>query len=508
MQEITSLTDLGVTINDSIESNSTLSMELNAVQTESKLISQLCNCGSKDQYWCFIHDKVLQSTSGDISFTDKDFGFMAKSTLHVPLFQPARDIECTDLRKWAWDAHTIVKRMGCPNYLSARIRVPKELNIASWRSLCGNYKDQLLLNYLEFGFPLCVNRSGFQLNPHVVNHQSAVDFPDDVDVYFNKELQHKAIVGPFQEFPFPVHYSPIMSRPKPDDTRRIIVNLSHPKGASFNDHIADDVYDCVLYSLKYRAIQDIVNEIQVQNSDVLLLKIDISRAFHNLQIDPQDFDLLALKWRDTSYLDVSVPMGMKTGSALCQCVTDVIRHVMSSKGVMLWNYIDDVICIHKRENTSAEFDLLYSLFEFLGIPMNPKKVVPPTRVLTCMGIIVDIDAGLLSIPHSKCMEILDLYRHYRTHARISHRQLQSLLGKLLYLHRCVIPARAFVNRLLTKLHQTMTHIKVCHEMKKDLFLVILFLEKFNGKVMFTQVKHQYDVFLRQLGTSISLRLKC
>ena len=38
----------------------------------------------------------------------------------------------------------------------------------------------------------------------------------------------------------------------------------------------------VPFKLKYPSIQDIVDEIKHLNSDVLLSKIDISSAFHNL----------------------------------------------------------------------------------------------------------------------------------------------------------------------------------------------------------------------------------
>ena len=41
----------------------------------------------------------------------------------------------------------------------------------------------------------------------------------------------------------------------------------------------------------------------------------------------------------------------------------------------------------------------------------------------------------------------------------------------------------------------MTHVKECEEMKKDLSCFTVFPEKFNGKVMYTQDKHQYNVFL-------------
>ena len=78
------------------------------------------------------------------------------------------------------------------------------------------------------------------------------------------------------------------------------------------------------------------------------------------------------------YLDISVPMGMKTGSTLCQCTTDVIRYIMLSQNVHVYNYIDDAICVDKCQNAQKEFNTLDALFEFLGVPINPKKVIPPS----------------------------------------------------------------------------------------------------------------------------------
>ena len=217
-------------------------------------------------------------------------------------------------------------------------------------------------------------------------------------------------MGPTIAFPFPVHYSPLLSRPKPDDTRRIIVNLSSPYGDSVNDRISNGVYDVTDFELKYPSVDNIVDAIHELGPDALLSKLDVSRVFRNLHVDPGDFDLLGLSWKGMSYLDVSVPMGMKTGSALCQHTADVLHHVMTSRGVRTFNYMDEVICVHRRQNADTEFETLYSLFEFLGIPINPKKVVPPSHSLTCMGIKVDLDAKQLSIPQEKLLEILDLCR--------------------------------------------------------------------------------------------------
>ena len=87
-------------------------------------------------------------------------------------------------------------------------------------------------------------------------------------------------------FPFPVHHSPLLSRPKPDDTRRIIVNLSFPYGDSVNDRISNAIYDGVNFQLKYPSVDNIVEAIHELGPDVLLSKIDVSRAFRNLCVDP------------------------------------------------------------------------------------------------------------------------------------------------------------------------------------------------------------------------------
>ena len=90
---------------------------------------------------------------------------------------------------------------------------------------------------------------------------------------------------------------------------------------------------------------------------------------------------------------------------------------------MLCNYIDDAICVHQRHKAEAEFQMLFNLFEFLSIPINPNKVVRPSRSLTCMGIPVDLDDGQLSIPQEKLLAILDLCCVYG--CVMSKKQLQS-----------------------------------------------------------------------------------
>ena len=184
-------------------------------------------------------------------------------------------------------------------------------------------------------------------------------------------------------------------------------------------------------------------------------------------------------------------MGLKTGSAICQRTTDVLCHVMVSRNVRIFNYIDDIICVHQRHKADAEFQTLFNLFEFLGIPINPSKVVRPARSLTCMGINVNLDTRQLTISQDKLLEILDLCRLYSNRKMITKKQLQSLL----YLHRCVPPARIFVKRLLNTLRQATRTVKINADMRKDIAWFVNFVSQFNGKVMFHQGRPEVQVYV-------------
>ena len=77
-----------------------------------------------------------------------------------------------------------------------------------------------------------------------------------------------------------------------------------------------------------------------------IFKVDISRAFRHVPIDPGDIDLSGLQHRDKLYLDLKTPFGYRLGSNLFQKISDSIRFIMNKNGLIgLRNYIDDLIYI-------------------------------------------------------------------------------------------------------------------------------------------------------------------
>ena len=65
------------------------------------------------------------------------------------------------------------------------------MNINNWRAICGNYEDQLIIDYLEYRFPLCADKKSLKNNTEVSNHTSAVQYLKEMNEYFHRELPSK-----------------------------------------------------------------------------------------------------------------------------------------------------------------------------------------------------------------------------------------------------------------------------------------------------------------------------
>ena len=74
------------------------------------------------------------------------------------------------------------------------------------------------------------------------NQASAIEFDSHVNEYIREDLQHVALLGPFDSPPFDLHISPFMTSPKSGSEVRTIVDLSWPKGDSVNDGISNKTY--------------------------------------------------------------------------------------------------------------------------------------------------------------------------------------------------------------------------------------------------------------------------
>ena len=85
-----------------------------------------------------------------------------------------------------------------------------------------------------------------------------------------------------------------------------------------------------------------------------------------------------------------------------------------------------------------------------GFVISESKLFEPQK---CLWINVNIDMGVISNWDEKLNEIIALCQSWSSKIKSHKKVFQSLVGSLLYIHKCACPARLFVNRILATLRQ-------------------------------------------------------
>ena len=328
-----------------------------------------------------------------------------------------------------------------------------------------------MCDLLEYRFPHNFHRKCL-LNSVEENYTSANENTSHIAKFLEEELEHEAILGPFSDKPIDMHISPLLVRDKQNSSaKRSIMDLSWPKGASVNNGVAKDIYLGTHYNLKFPSVDFITNSLRNLGPSAQMFKIDISRAFRHIKVDPGDIDLLGIRFENKHFLDRSLAFGFHRGSLIFQRCTDAIHYIMAEHGhPLLFNYIDDLIYTGLPSKMDACFNFLKNLLTDLGLEISVKKFVPPSTSVTCLGILIDSIEKRVSIPQEKLAEITQLCKQWTTKTYCGKRDLQSLLGSLLYVSKCVKHSSFFLNRMLTLLRQNYenTKILITSEFCKDL----------------------------------------
>ena len=385
------------------------------------------------------------------------------------------------------DLHARVFASSVYNFQGLRLPVPSSLRVPVWRSYLREYADYAVCDFLEFGWPVGFDYS-CPLPKHVEfrNHKGALDFPDAVDIYLSSETGRGVVIGPFDTNPFscPVAVSPLNSVPKPDTIeRRIILDLSWPVGSSVNDGIPSGIYLAQEFELVYPTVDLIADCVAALGSGCLLFKRDLKRAYRQFPVDPHDYPLLGYYWNGHFYFDVVLPMGLRTAAMACQRSTNAVCYILSRAGCQVCSYLDDFIGVAPAARASRDFYHCGSLLTELGLQESPSKACPPSTCMTCLGVQVNTVDMTLSVTPERLNELEMLLSHWLTKKSAIKSELQSLVGKLSFVSKCVRQSRLFLARILALLRTVKRnhhHIKLSREFYRDIHWWLRFIRVYNG----------------------------
>ena len=103
------------------------------------------------------------------------------------------------------------------------------------------------------------------------------------------------------------------------------------------------------------------------------------------------------------------------------------------------------------------------------MPISEEKLFQPQVEVPCLGTMVNIQTGIISIPEDKLQDIKSECIEWLPETQATCKQLQSMLGSLLYIHKCVKPKQIFVNNMMFTLHSAPTsgYIQPSLDLLKD-----------------------------------------
>ena len=383
-------------------------------------------------------------------------------------------------------AHMEVRRSGIYNFEGCRIPIPTSIRYDRLREALGegiSPTEDRVLELLKYGMPINCN-SKFGVKKIQKNHHSAVAFKQEICEYLCKNVYSQAILGPFTNPPFPdICFSPLMSVPKEETKRRVIVDFSFPSGSSVNDGIPKDKYLEFMVKFSLPSVQSMVSRLNCLGRGCLLYKRDLKGAFRQFSIDPNDYSFTGLTWEDSIYIDTRLAMGLRSSAYCCQSVTEIVAKVVSREAHTLV-YLDDFGGAETADKAEFSYNHLGKLLWHFGLEEAAEKAVAPTTKMEWLGVRFDTVEWTMALKESKLAELLEYLPRLLRHRRVKRVLLQKVLGSLVWASAIIRSGVVFFNRLLAllrKLKRPNHSIYFSKEARKDVSWWLQTLQAFSGK---------------------------
>lgn len=199
-----------------------------------------------------------------------------------------------------------------------------------------------------------------------------------------------------------------------------------------------------------------------------------------------------------------MPFGARSSSCHMQSVAEAIVAMLGRRGIVAKMYLDDLIILSRSyHQAKSDLKVAQDLLAKLGLPEAVDKIQYPSQQIKWLGVDIDALNMTISIPNDRLIEVRGCVYRARKSRSLSQKQLQSLLGKLLNVAKCVLPARLFVARLLDSLRNMKgLHVRVDIEMKKDLDWFIEFMHSWNGTSIIPSNNYDREITVDACGSGV------
>ena len=262
-------------------------------------------------------------------------------------------------------------------------------------------------------------------------------------------VEEGLVFGPVEEHDVPAgaKINSILTRPKPNGSVRIILNLSAPEGISVNDGI--DVADFPAVMSSTEAWLAVLNK---AGRGCMFAKTDWANAYKHLAVKLKDTDLQWFMWGGKFFKELMLVFGGSSSAGIfdltAKVVLDIVCRLSGFPRSMVCQHLDDIIAAAAAGSVGLkEFD---DTFQYvagaIGVKLAPRddpdKSFGPSTVGVVFGVLYDTEKWTWALPPAKLQALVGLIKKLLGAEKVSVKEARSLVGKLVHI-RALLPGGRF-----------------------------------------------------------------
>lgn len=148
------------------------------------------------------------------------------------------------------------------------------------------------------------------------------------------------------------------------------------------------------------------------------------------------------------YFDKALAFGNKASSRIFCRFADIIIWIATQQGIKsIIHYVDDFLIISKTDR-QKELDQFLRILDIMKVLFKESKLEGPSTEITFLGILINTESMSVSVPYKKKKKIKELLTEWSSRRWCYMKDLQSLVGSLIWLCQVVPQGRPFVQRFI------------------------------------------------------------
>ena len=457
-------------------------------------------------YWFITRfNKILEVTVNCSGFSNFTINVMARwrtlwaetATLELPDLPPSKnfkskfDLPVLDDYKFefpAWFWSKVPSNYTAPaislvnpgklNTL-ARLYGFQDLDLLS--KICSDLKDGALIG--------CKGR--FRNPSRATNAPSAYENGAQVTDAICDWLAKGFAFGPVElsEVPATAKFSGIMTRPKPNGSVRIILNLSAPQGSSVNEGIDNTEFPTTMSSTtKWLRV------LHLAGRGAKMCKVDWSDAYKHVAVNLADTDLQWFQWGGKAFKELCLIFGGVSSAGIFDRLAKVVLFIVIKKS----GFRSDMVCQHLDDCCAAaplhsalleKYDEVFAeVAEYLGVKLaprvDPEKSFAPAQSGIILGIHYNTVEWTWALPQEKLLRLLHLIKQLYCASSVEQHLIWTLVGKIQHI-KALMPAGRFNVDHLIRANSISTErshpVCITPEMKRQLWFWLTMLRLCSGR---------------------------